>query len=230
MSKENDEFVENLLKGLPTAEPISEFELRRFEKIIDHQAEEYKRSHKTSRLKLPTSIAASIAIVFGAVFVLTNQNPVTEPTGSVTESASPASPSESSNSSATAPELSPAPSQSNSAGEAEGSGTQSGIFGNNESSGNEAGIVAGFSSNLDYSTDRDQISKMLIIASTPGNMSSLENKAQQCAIKLGVSKSLLAYDSGYFQGQRTHAYYSGKNKNDYKIVLVDSDCNVIAEL
>jgi hypothetical protein len=230
MSKENDEFVENLLKGFPKAEPISEFELRQFEKMIDRQADDYKRSHKPSRLKLPTSIAASIAIVFGAVFVLTNQSPVTEPTGSVTESASPASPEESSNSNSTAPQVSPAPSQSNSTGEAEGSGSQSGLFGNNESLGNEVGTVAGFNSNLDYLTDKDRIAKVVIIASTPGNMSSLQNKAQQCAIKLGVSKSLLAYDSGYFQGQRTHAYYSGKNKNDYKIILVDSDCNVLSEL
>lgn len=230
MSKENDEFVENLLKGLPAAEPISELELRRFEKIIDHQAEEYKRSHKTSRLKLPTSVAASIAIVFGAVFVLTNQSSVTEPTSSVTESAAPAVTEESNNSNSTDPEVSPPPSKSNSVAKADESDSQSGVFGNSESAGNQAGTVAGFYSNLDYVTDRDQISEIVIIASTPKNMSSLQNKAQQCAIKLGVSKSLLAYDSGYFQGQRTHAYYSGKNKNNYKIILVDSDCNVLSEL
>jgi len=230
MSKENDEFVENLLKGLPKAEPISEFELHRFEKMIDHQAAEYKRSHKTSRLKLPTSIAASIAIVFGAVFVLTNQNPVTEPTSSVTESAAPISTEESNNLNSTDPDVSPQPSQSNSVGKADESGSQSGVFRNSESAGNEAGKVAGFNSNLDYVTDRDQISEIVIIAFTPKNMSSLQNKAQQCALKLGVSKSLLAYDSGYFQGQRIHAYYSGKSKNEYKIILVDSDCNVLSEL
>ena len=44
MSKENDEFVENLLSGLPKAEPISEFELRKFEKMIDRQVSDYKAS------------------------------------------------------------------------------------------------------------------------------------------------------------------------------------------
>jgi len=227
MSKENDDFVDNLLKGLPKAEPTSDFELRRFEKIIDRQAEEYKRSSKSSRLKFPTSIAASIAIVFGAFFVLTNQSPVTGPTSSVTDSGSPA---ESSNSNSTDPEMSPPPSQSNSGGRAEGSGSQSGVFGNSESSGNETSSVAEFYSNLDYSTDRGHISRVVIIASTPGIMSSLQNKAQQCAINLGISKSLLAYDSGYFQGLRIHAYYTGINKTDFQIILVDSDCNVVSEL
>lgn len=227
MSKENDDFVENLLGGLPKAEPISEFELRKFEKMIDRQASEYKRSSSSTRFKFPASIAASIAIVFGAVFVLTNQSSVTGPTTSVTESGSTT---ESGNSNSTGEELAPAPVQSNSSGSAQGTSSESGVFGNSDSSGNQGGSVPVFNSNLNYETELNRISNVVVLPSTPGDTAALQNKAQQCAIKLGVSKSLLAIDSGYFQDQRVQAYYSGKNKSSYKIILVDSECTVLSEL
>jgi hypothetical protein len=227
MSKENDDFVENLLGGLPKAEPISEFELRKFEKVIDRQASEYKRSNSSTRFKFPASIAASIAIVFGAAFVLTNQSSVTGPTTSVTESGSTT---ESGNSKSSGEELAPAPVQSNSSGSVQGSSSESGVFGNSDSSGNQAGSVPIFNSNLDYETELNRISKVVVLPSAPGDTASLQNKAQQCAIKLGVSKSLLAIDSGYFQDQRVQAYYTGKNKSSYKIILVDSECTVLSEL
>jgi hypothetical protein len=150
MSKENDDFVENLLGGLPKAEPISEFEIRKFEKMIDRQASEYKRSNSSTRFKFPASIAASIAIVFGAAFVLTNQSSVTGPTTSVTESGSNT---ESGNSNSSGEELAPAPVQSNSSESAQGSSSESGVFGNSDSSGNQAGSVPIFNSNLDYETE-----------------------------------------------------------------------------
>ncbi len=227
MSKENDEFVENLLRGLPNAEPISEFELRRFEKIIDRQAADYKRSNSSSRFKLPTSIAASIAIVFGAVFVLTNQISVTDPMNTVTESGSTT---DSGISSTTDGQLSPSPVQSNQGSSTEGSASESGVFGDSQSPGDQVGSVPIFNSNLDYSTDLNLISKLVVLASIPGDTASLQSKAQQCAIKLGVSRTLLAYDSGYFEGQRVNAYYSGKKKSDHLIILVDSDCNILTEL
>ena len=227
MSKENDDFVENLLGGLPKAEPISEFEIRKFEKMIDRQASEYKRSNSSTRFKFPASIAASIAIVFGAAFVLTNQSSVTGPTTSVTESGSNT---ESGNSNSSGEELAPAPVQSNSSESAQGSSSESGVFGNSDSSGNQAGSVPIFNSNLDYETELNRISKVVVLPSAPGDTTSLQIKAQQCAIKLGVSKSLLAIDSGYFQDQRVQAYYTGKNKSSYKIILVDSECAVLSEL
>ncbi len=227
MSKENDDFVENLLGGLPKAEPISEFELRKFEKLIDRQASEYKRSNSSTRFKFPASIAASIAIVFGAVFVLTNQTSVTGPTTSVTESGSTI---ESGSSNSSGEELAPAPDQSNSPESAQGTSSESGVFGNSDSSGNQAGSVPIFNSNLDYGTELNRISKVVVLPSAPRDTASLQNKAQQCAIKLGVLDSLLAIDSGYFQDQRVQAYYSGKNKSDYQITLVDSDCSIISEL
>ena len=227
MSKENDEFVENLLSGLPKAEPISEFELRKFEKMIDRQVSDYKASKRPSRFNLPTSIAASIAIVFGAVFVLSNQNSVTGPSTTVTE---PGTTTESSDSNSTDNEISPAPVQSNSAGTTEGSSADGGVFGNSEPSENISGAVAVFSTNLDYSTDRNRISKAVILPSAPGSTSALQNTVQQCAIKLGISKALLAYDLGFFEGERAQAFYSGMSKTNYRVILVDSDCNLLSEL
>jgi hypothetical protein len=227
MSKENDEFVENLLRGLPNAEPISEFELRRFEKIIDRQAADYKSSKRPSRFKSPTSIAASIAIVFGAVFVLSNQNSVTAPSTIVTASGSTT---ESSDSNSTEGQISPTPVQSNSGGSNEGSSADGGVFENSAPPENLSGAVAVFSTNLDYSTDRNRISKVVILPSAPGSTSALQNTVQQCAIKLGISKALLAYDLGFFQGERAQAFYSGMSKTGYRIILVDSDCNLLSEL
>jgi hypothetical protein len=195
--------------------------------VIDRQASEYKRSNSSTRFKFPASIAASIALVFGAAFVLTNQSSVTGPTTSVTESGSTT---ESGNSSSSEEELSPAPIQSISTGSTQGTSSESGVFGNSDSSGNQAGSVPIFNSNLDYGTELNRISKVVVLPSAPGDTASLQNKAQQCSIKLGVSKSLLAIDSGYFQDQRVQAYYTGKNKSSYKIILVDSECTVLSEL
>lgn len=226
MSRENDDFVENLLSGLPKAEPISEFELRKFEKLIDRQAAEYKASKQKSKFKFPTSVAASIAIVFGAVFLLTNQNPATSPSTTVTHSGSST---EAGDSSSTEGEFTPAP-VPNSGGSNEGSSADSGVFGNSQATENNSEAVPVSSSNLDYSTDRDRISKLVKIHSAPGSITALQNKVQQCAIKLGVSNTVLAYDLGYFQGERAQAFYSGTSKANYQIILVDSDCNILSEL
>ena len=226
MSKENDDFVENLLSGLPKAEPISEFELHKFEKIIDRQAADYKASQRTSRFKFPTSVAASIAIVFGAFFVLTNQNPSTTPSTTVTESGSNA---ESGNSSSTEGEISTAPVQPNSGGSTTSSSAEGGIFGNSDSADNQSQLVPVSNSNLDYSTELRLAKKAVSIASTPREITSLQNKDQQCSIKLGISNSVLAFDRGYFQGERANAYFSGNDKSSYKVILVDSECTLLAE-
>jgi hypothetical protein len=227
MSKENDDFVENLLSGLPKAEPISEFELRKFEKMIDRQAAEYKASKKMSRYKFPASVAASIAIVFGAAFVLTNQNPALTPSTTVTK---PGSNTESSNTNSTDNQVSPVPTQSNPSKSTQTGSAEGEVFGDSGSAGNKSKMVPIFNSNLDYATELNLINEIVVVAPAPKDISSLEDKFQQCAIKLGISRSILAFDKGYFQGERASAYFSGSDKSNYKIILVDSECTLLSEI
>jgi hypothetical protein len=231
MSIGNDDFVEDLIKGLPKAEPMSEFEIRKFEKLIDRQAEEFSKSKRSSSFKLPTSIAASIAIVFGAVLLLTNHAGTIKPLGGITQTASPQPSSNATQDegSTTTPTQNSTSGKSKNGGNSKSGGGTTQEFGNSNTSNGSDGSVAKFATNLDYSTDLSRIKKLVTLPNQPGTISSLENSARQCAIKQGISDSILAFDKGYFQGQRVSVYYSGANKNDYKTVLVDSDCNIVLE-
>ena len=232
MSTENDDFVEGLLKGLPKAEPISEIELRKFEKLIDRQADEFKKSKRASGFRIPASIAASVVIVFGAAFLLSNHGKIIKSDIGITHPSSPpasANPSQNSgdahsNTMPSQVEESPKP------GNSKGSNGSTEMFGKTNSSNSEGGNVAKYESNLDYSTSLDQIKKIVILGSKPGSLSSLTNAEQECAIKQGLSSSLLAIDKGYYQTHRVSAYFSGSSKGEYKIVLVDAGCLMVAEL
>jgi len=231
MSIGNDDFVEDLIKGLPKAEPISEFELRKFEKLIDRKAEEFKKSKRSSTFNISVSVAASIAIVFGAVFMLANHSDSIKSVGRITQ---PATPQPSLNGtqdkgSTASPTQNPSSGKSNNGGNSKPKVGTTQEFGNSNSSNGSDGSVAKFATNLDYAVDLSSIKQLVKLPNKPGTLTSIEKSAQQCAIKQDISDSLLAFDRGYFQGQRVSAYYSGSSKNDYKIILVDSDCNIISE-
>lgn len=228
MSTENDDFVDGLLRGLSKAEPMSEFEIRKFEKLIDQQASDYKKSTRTFRFKLPASVAASIAIAFGAAFLLTNHGAIIKNVSGVTRP------------SAEQPSRNPVTNTGHSTNPTpqtpgQNSGSQSNqapnqVFGNSESSDGKNGTVAVSESNLDYSTDLTKIKAFVKVGQKPGSVSSLNSAEQQCAIKQGIASSLLAFDKGYYQSQRVSAYFSGPSKTDMRIILVDVECNVVQEL
>jgi len=232
MSIENNDWVEDLLKGLLKIEPMSEFEIRKFEKLIDRQAEEFKKSKLGSRFKIPASIAASVAIAFGAVLLLTNHGNVVLPGGDVIKPIAPQPSDASTQKSAPANSLSttPEPKKPSNQGKSQTGNLSPQVYGNSNTSDGQDGTVPKFETNLDYSTDLLKIKKLVTLGEKPGLISSLTNAVQQCAIKQGISASLLAFDKAYFQGQRVDAYFSGENKNNFKIFLVDSDCALVSEL
>ena len=232
MSKDNDDFVEDLLKALPKAEPISEIEIRKFEKLIDRQTEEFKKSKQKRGFKLPMSVAASIAIAFGAVFLLSNHETIVKPNevNTQTNSNLPSAGS-TQGGNAKAPSTGvPGTQNSGQPKKSQTAGSSTEVFGNSNSKAGSDGKVAKFETNLDYSTDLSKIKTLVMPGLKPGSLSSLDNVAQQCSIKQGISTSILAFDKGYFQGQRVSAYFFGSNRNDYKIILVDADCALISEL
>ena len=226
MSKENDDFIEELLKGLPKVEPMSEFEIKKFEKLIDKQTGLYAKSKAKSSFRMPASIAASIAIAFGAAFLLTNNSSVVNTKGEISSSQStPTKSGESQNQSL-------APTTTTGSGSKpvnEGSNNSTGVYANSGESNANDGKVPVYESNLDYENQLVQIKKIVKLASAPENLTSLTYAAQQCSIKQGISESILAFDKGTFQGQRVSAYFSGSSKSDYKIILVDSSCELIEQ-
>ncbi len=232
MSTENDDFMDDLLKGLPRAEPISEFEIRKFEKLIDQQAAQFKKSKRSLGFKIPASIATSLAVAFGTAFLLSNHSQVINAGGGVIQSPAPQTSESATQNGGTASTpaktVSPKKSKNHSPSQTTSDSTQ--VFANSNSSNAQDGSVAKFETNLDYSIDLSKIKKVVVLSVKPSSMSLLDNTAQQCAIRQGISESLLAFDKGYFQGQRVSAYYTGLSRNEYKIILVDSDCALVTEL
>lgn len=232
MSIENDDFVEDLLKGLSRTEPMSEFEIRKFEKLIDRQTEEFKKSKRGTGFKIPVSIAASIAIAFGAAFLLSNHEEVLNSSGGIIQQVSP-QPSEDSNlgeGKTNSNTSKPDPKKTNNSGGSQNSGSSTEVFENPSTSNDANGAVAKFETNLDYFYDLPKIKKMVSLGIKPGSLTSLDYAMQQCAIKQGITDSLLAFDKGYFKQQRVSVFYVGTSKKDYKIILADSDCALVSEL
>ena len=232
MNRENDDWVEDLLKGLPKAAPMSEIEMHKFKKLIETQTAEHEKSMRRSSFKVPASVAASIAMVFGAVLLISNHEGPTNTSSVITQTTIPRPSQQSSQNKdegnspiATSPSKPPA-SQSNSQ-----SSTEAGqVYGNSNPSNQKDGTVPKFETNLDYATQLLQIKKLVILSDKPGSLEFLDNSQRQCAIKQAVAKTLLAFDKGYLDGQRVSVYYSGANKNESKALLVDADCVLIKEL
>ena len=232
MSNENDDFVDDLLKGLSKAEPMSDFEIRKFENLIDRHTQEFTNSTRKRGIKIPTSIVASVAIVFGAAFLLTNHNDVTRSGNGLVNSASPQSPGGSNQNGdlGVNPSITPKPQKPTSNENSQPGNTSTEVFGNSQPSTGAGGSTMIFETNLDYITDLKEIKRLVKVAQKPGSINNLDITSQQCAIKQGINKTFLAFDKGFFQEQSVRAFYSGFSKSDYKIILVDADCELVAEL
>ncbi len=235
MSTENDDFVEKLLRDLSTAEPLTEFETRKFEKFVDAKAADYKQSQQKNRFRVPTSVAASVAIALGAVFFFTghnsnqdlnnplNPNPSASSSNSATGEG--ASPSESSQ-----PSTKPSTPKGNSGNSSQSSGGDTGQYSDHGAFNSPGNTISRFTTNLDYATDLVKIKSLVALSDGPHSISTLDAPLQQCAIKMGIENTILAYDHGYYDGERVSAFYVGMNKSNFYIRLVDSACTELATL
>lgn len=236
----NDEFIDALLRDMPKPEPLSDFERRRFEKLIDTQAAEVKRSRQKRRLTVPTSIAASVAIALGAVLFFhqhgtVGSHVVATPTPSNSAAqgegdGSTASPSTGTPTAGATKPATPGPSHQ---GGTSGTGSTTGQYSDNPSSGatSPASVrIPEFETNLDYATDIAKVRTTVAPSAKPRSISSLDAPLQQCVIGLGISSKVLAHDRGYYDGVRVNAFFYGADAAHAHIILVDSSCSEVATI
>jgi hypothetical protein len=225
MSREDDDFVEDLVKNLPQGSSMSEFELKKFEKLIDGEiASNYPTTTKKPLIQR-MSVAASVAAILVGVGLFATQNgslrtntsilPV--PTPTVSETSNPTMPAK--------PSAEPSSTSDNS-----NSGNQGEMYGNENESTAKSGEVPVFRSKIDYETNFISSKKIVTVSNKPGEFTSLSSTQRNCAITLGVNEELLAFDAAFYGPDPVMVFYVGQKKSDLVVKIVSSACELIAEI
>ena len=236
-NEEQEKFVEDLIRGLPKSPAMSELELRRFEKLIDHQAAALKASRSKRSFRLPAAVAASVAFLFAGVLIFSQNNGtsllsdvasnsgIAAPTGESENGPEMNLPADGATSQSTVTTTKAHPTKKPQT--ATVTSTQETY---NDQNQNVSDSVPVFKTNLDYDTQCKNILRIVKQGSAGSSLKSLTATQQQCAIRLGVDKEVLAFDKGKFQGESIWAYYSGANPMASTVTIVTTGCQVITEL
>ena len=228
-----DDFVEKLLKKLPKAPPMSDLEIKRFEKNVDSLVAAENKKKVSQGWNSKFSVAASvIALVAGvALFVDSSEiiNPKNSPNPGITSpSSSPTSGTGQGGSSNQDPTV-PVPEGDGSAAVPKPGKT---TYGNSqspkpdESKGSTPVLNLGF----DYEVNQQlALSKVKAVA-LRGDTKLMKSSQIACSVKLAVDQELYAIDKGTYAGEDIEAYYFGRSKNELSIKLVGFGCEPIKEL
>ena len=225
MSKENDDFVEDLVKNLPQGTPMSEFELKKFEKLIDSEIASTYPSVTKKPLMQRMSIAASVVAIFIGVGIFATQNVSLNSDSAVLPSPNPSLTNDSFPVDPTTPTDDPGKTNGNSNG-----GGQGELFEDEEELTTSTGEVPVFRTGIDYETNFSTAKKSVKLANKPGSFSSLSSVQRNCAITLGVNTELLAFDTAYFGPDSIMAFYVGQTKTDYVVKIALFTCELVKEI
>ena len=225
MNKENEDFVEDLVKNLPQGSPMTEFELKKFEKFIDSQIASTYPSVIKKPLIQRMSVAASVIAIFVGVGLFATQNNSIKTDSSIlpkpnTSASENVTPTESAR-----PTTEPTQSSDNPKPSDQGE-----LFEDSDESGAKTDEVPVFKSKLNYETNFIGAKKIVMLSSKPGKFTSLTSVQRNCAITLGIDKELLAFDSGYFGPDSVMAFYVGQKKSEFVVKIALSTCELVAEL
>jgi len=221
MSNEEDR-IRQLLGNLPKAPSMSEIEIKRFEKFIDAQVEDLKKSKVGSTRNRNFSIAAALILVFsgGAIFASQKNSPLYVPTPPVTSPA------------ISSPQPSSAPSEGAQPSQPVVKPTTSQIQPNQQfgDGGNKTNSVGLYSTGLAYDGDLAKIKAKVTQSARGSIFESLSESERNCAIQQGADNGLLAFDRGTYQGAPAYAFYTGKSLATARIVLTDESCVLLDQL
>jgi hypothetical protein len=224
MSNSEEERIKKLLNDLPKAPPMSEIEIKRFEKFIDVQVEGLKSSKSTSTRNRNFSIAAALVLVVGggAIFASQNNSLLKGTNLAPTSVSSPTNaPSAASTANSNPGGTNSNPDQSHS----QGSPNQ--VYGDSESKKPIAGI---YMTGLAYDGDLTKIRAIVKKSDGGSLLSRLTNNERNCAIQQGVGNELIAFDIGTYQSAPTYAFFTGKEIADATILLTDESCVVLDQI
>jgi hypothetical protein len=221
MSNEEEERIRKLLGGLPKAPPMSEIEIKRFEKFIDSQVADLKKAKTKTRNNRNISIAAALILVVGGGAIFASQK------NSIIQNSTPqaSSNSEPSSQPSTSTSTNPTPHSTSKAKKKTSAQTDS-----NQQFGDGGGKVVTvgiYKTGLAYDGDLAKIAAIVTKSGTPAMLASLPEKVRNCAIKQGVEGDLLAVDQGTYQDASAYAFYTGQNLEKATILLTDESCVVL---
>ena len=231
--KNEDDFVEKLLQGLPKAPPMSPLEIKRFEKHVDSLVAQDMQKRKPKSWSTKFSAAASVVALAAGIAIFTNSsevvNPGSNPQPGVTAPTSQAS--EPAGGSTT-----PVPSNPNS-NNSNGNNTNNGgsnpsvnTITKSPSPGGSTKSVPVLDYGIEYKTDESAARSKVLKVATMGDSKLLSSSQISCSVRLGIDEELFAIDKGTYDGEDIEAYYFGKTKESLNIKIVGFGCALIEEL
>ena len=226
MNKDENGFVDDLLKGLPKAPPRTKMEQRHMEKFIDEQIANLKAERAQTkrsiyvRFQSQFQLAAGFLVLVGGVAFAINfstSNSTTNisqpsPVATPTQSGSPLNPSETPGTN-----MGSNNGSSNSGGE---------VFGNETKSPSSVSNI--FNTGLDYLTSLSQAKAKITPKLAPISLGAMSTADRNCSITQGIDE-VLAIDHAKYDGQKATVYFYNIS-TDLEIKVVDSSCNQLADL
>jgi hypothetical protein len=228
-----DDFVEKLLKKLPKAPPMSDLEVKRFEKHVDAlvAAENKKKVSKGWNSKF--SVAASVIALVAGVAIFVDSSEIINPKNSqnpgiTSPSSSPTSGIGQGGSSSQNPTV-PLPEGSGSTAAPEPGKT---TYGNSQSPkpGQSKGSIPVLNYGFDYQVDEQSARTKVKSDARLGDTKLMKSSQIACSVKLGVDQDLYAIDKGTYAGENVEVYYFGSSKNALNIKIVGFGCELLREL
>ena len=225
-----DDFVEKLLKDLPKAPPMSDLEIRRFEKHVDSLVEAEDKKKVSKGWSSQFAAAASIVVLVAGVAIFANSSEIINPQKkqpSDVTSASPAPTSGNTQEGNTG--------QNPGAPRATGSNSgDSGItnYGNSKSPNptESTGSIPVLNTGIDYASAEQSARIKVKGEAVRGDIKLLNSRQIACSVKLGIDEELFAIDKGTYAGEDIEAFYFGDSKNALKIKIVGFGCELIETL
>lgn len=227
MTKDENSFVDDLLKGLPKAPPMTKLQQKRIENFIDEQIAGLKMEQVQSkssvyvRFQTQFQLAAGFLVLVGGVAFAVNfsnsnsttniaqQSPITTPT----PSSAPVIPTEQPN--------------SNSGSNIGSSNSGSEVFGNESKPPSTISNI--FYTGLDYQTSLSQAKAKITSNLAPISLGAMSTADRNCVISQGIDE-VLAIDHAKYDGQKTTNYFYRNSSSELEIRVVDFSCSTLATL
>lgn len=228
-----DDFVEKLLKKLPKAPPMSDLEIKRFEKHVDALVAEENKKKVSKGWNSKFSVAASVITLVAGVAIFVDSSEIINPKNSqnpgiTSPSSSPTSGTGQGGSSTQGPTM-PVPKGNDYTGAPEPGKT---TYGNSQSPkpGEPKGSIPVLNYGFDYQVDEQSARNKVKSDARLGDIKLMKSSQIACSVKLGVDQELYAIDKGTYAGEDIEAFYFGDSKLALKIKIVGYGCELIKTL
>jgi len=228
-NKDDEEWVEKLLRDLPKAPEMSPLDIKRFEKHVELLVAKEKRKQRIRRWTPKVAAAASVITLFAGFAVFTNNSGILDDTVPiVSPGKDPISPnpinSDDTNSGNDEPD------QQNTVTQEPTTNIGEYDAGESPKPNPSKKNVPVLRSGIDYEGNLDLVRSQVLPLVSDGSLKNLSSAQIACSVELGIKDSLYAIDRGVYKGEKVEVYYFGSSKTDLKIKIVSYGCKFLVEL